>query len=85
VRRLLDAMKGASWLMAALLYGAGLRQIVVRDGKGARDRATMLPESPLDRLEEPRALYASRRPGHLLIGLAPRSVDASHAATLQPQ
>ena len=48
--------------MAALLYGAGLRQIeclalrvkdidfayrqiIVRDGKGARDRATMLPEN----------------------------------------
>jgi integron integrase len=61
VRRLLGAMDGSTGLMAALLYGAGLRQIeclslrvkdidfayrriVVRDGKGARDRATMLPE-----------------------------------------
>ena len=62
VRRLLAAMDGSTGLMAALLYGAGLRQIeclmlrvkdvdfayrqiVVRDGKGGRDRATMLPES----------------------------------------
>ena len=53
-------MRGTRWLMASLLYGAGLRlrecltlrvkdvdfgyrQIMVRDGKGARDRVTMLP------------------------------------------
>lgn len=62
VARLLAAMDGGKWLMASLLYGAGLRlreclklrvkdvdfgyrQIVVRDGKGARDRVTMLPAS----------------------------------------
>jgi integrase len=62
VRRLLEALSGSARLMAALLYGAGLRQIecltlrvkdidfayrqiIVRDGKGARDRATMLPEN----------------------------------------
>ncbi len=55
-------MRGTKWLMASLLYGAGLRlreclklrvkdidfgysQIVVRDGKGAKDRVTMLPAS----------------------------------------
>ena len=60
VERLLAAMRGTKWLMASLLYGAGLRlreclklrvkdvdfgygQIVVRDGKGAKDRVTMLP------------------------------------------
>jgi integrase len=57
VRRLLAATRGTKWLMASLLYGAGLRlreclklrvkdidfgyrQIVVRDGKGAKDRVT---------------------------------------------
>jgi integron integrase len=62
VARLLDAMSGTRWLMASLLYGAGLRlreclklrvkdvdfgyrQIVVRDGKGAKDRVTMLPDA----------------------------------------
>jgi integron integrase len=60
VRRLLAGMRDTRWLMASLLYGAGLRlreclmlrvkdvdfgyrQIMVRDGKGARDRVTMLP------------------------------------------
>jgi integron integrase len=60
VARMLAAMQGTNWLMASLLYGAGLRlreclrlrvkdvdfgyrQIVVREGKGARDRVTMLP------------------------------------------
>jgi integron integrase len=62
VRSLLAHMRGSKWLMASLLYGAGLRlreclklrvkdvdfgyrQIVVRNGKGAKDRVTMLPAS----------------------------------------
>ncbi len=57
---LLARLQGTKWLMASLLYGAGLRlrecltlrvkdvdfgyrQILVRDGKGAKDRVTMLP------------------------------------------
>jgi integron integrase len=61
VNALLAQLRGAPWLMASLLYGAGLRlmeclrlrvkdvdfayrQILVRDGKGAKDRVTMLPE-----------------------------------------
>ena len=56
----LARLDGTKWLMASLLYGAGLRlmecvrmrvkdvdfaqhQIVVRDGKGGKDRVTMLP------------------------------------------
>jgi len=62
VAAVLGQMTGPAWLMAALLYGAGLRlleclqlrvkdvdfgraEIVVRRGKGGRDRRTMLPES----------------------------------------
>ena len=61
VRKLLEQLHGTAWLMASLLYGAGLRlqeclmlrvkdvdfayrQVLVRDGKGAKDRVTMLPE-----------------------------------------
>ena len=60
VRTILGFLDGSDWLMAMLLYGAGLRlmeclrlrvkdidfttnQIVVRAGKGDKDRHTMLP------------------------------------------
>ena len=60
VRAVLQRMKGTPKLMAALLYGAGLRllecaqlrvkdiglaasQIIVRRGKGGKDRTTILP------------------------------------------
>jgi integron integrase len=60
VQALLGQLQGTKWLMASLLYGAGLRlreclklrvkdvdfgyrQITVRDGKGGKDRVTMLP------------------------------------------
>lgn len=67
VQRLLACLKGTPWLMAMLLYGAGLRlmeccrlrvkdidfsknQIVVRAGKGDKDRYTMLPTAVKDPL-----------------------------------
>jgi integron integrase len=60
VRSIVGWLEGSDWLMAMLLYGAGLRlmeclrlrvkdidftsnQIVVRAGKGDKDRHTMLP------------------------------------------
>jgi integron integrase len=60
VRAVLGRLSGPKWLVAALLYGGGLRlleglrlrvkdvdfaskQLVVRSGKGDRDRVTMLP------------------------------------------
>ncbi len=60
VRAVLARLEGRHWVMASLLYGAGLRlmecvrlrvkdvdfeyaQIMVRDGKGEKDRVTMLP------------------------------------------
>jgi integron integrase len=68
VQRLLANLHGARWLMASLLYGAGLRlreclklrvkdvdfgyrQVLVRDGKGGKDRVTMLPESVVEPLK----------------------------------
>jgi integron integrase len=69
VRAVLAHLSGTTWIMATLLYGAGLRlleclrlrvkdvdftynHIVVRDGKGRKDRVTMLPQqvkAPLQR------------------------------------
>ena len=60
VARLLGQLRGTIWLMASLMYGAGLRlmecvelrvkdvnldrgELIVRDGKGGKDRVTMLP------------------------------------------
>ena len=68
VRKLLEQLEGVTWMMASLLYGAGLRlqeclmlrvkdvdfayrQVLVRDGKGAKDRVTMLPESVVQSLQ----------------------------------
>ena len=62
VKAVLSNLSDDKWLMASLIYGAGLRlmeclrlrvqdidfarnEILVRDGKGAKDRITMLPES----------------------------------------
>jgi integron integrase len=62
VKAILANLTGDKWLMASLMYGAGLRlmeclrlrvqdidfacsEIHVLDGKGAKDRITMLPES----------------------------------------
>ena len=78
VKHLLKRLSGTKWLMASLLYGAGLRllecarlrvkdidfernQIIVRAGKGNKDRATILPKTvvePLQKhLEQKKALH----------------------------
>ena len=60
VALLLSQLRGPVWLMASLMYGAGLRllecaelrvkdlnfdrgELTIRDGKGGKDRVTMLP------------------------------------------
>lgn len=79
VQAVLKRLSGTHWLIASLLYGAGLRlmeavrlrvkdveftqrELIVREGKGAKDRVTMLPESviePLKRhLAKVKALHA---------------------------
>lgn len=67
-RSLLAQLRGTRWLMASLLYGAGLRlreclklrvkdidfgyrQILVRNGKGGKDRVTLLPEPVIEPLQ----------------------------------
>ncbi len=69
VKTVLNRLTGDKWLIASLMYGAGLRlmeclrlrvqdvefsrnEITVRDGKGAKDRITMLPESLKEPLRE---------------------------------
>jgi len=61
VGAVLGQLQGVSWIVASLLYGAGLRllealrlrvkdvdfargEVLVRDGKGQKDRVTMLPQ-----------------------------------------
>lgn len=72
VRRLLAELRGTEWLMASLLYGAGLRllecaeirikdvdldkrELRIRDGKGRKDRVTVIPA----RLVEPLAMQVA--------------------------
>ena len=60
VASLLSRLRGSVWLMASLMYGAGLRllecvelrvkdislergELTIRDGKGGKDRVTVLP------------------------------------------
>ncbi|MCP4181282.1 MAG: integron integrase [bacterium] len=69
VKSLLDNLAGDYYLMASLLYGAGLRLmecvrlrvkdikfssglIIVRDGKGGKDRSTVLPNNLVEKLNE---------------------------------
>ncbi len=77
--RLLSELRGTEWLMASLMYGAGLRllecaelrvkdldlasrEVRVRDGKGRKDRVTVIPA----RLVEPLAsAVADTRRRHL--------------------
>jgi integron integrase len=83
VAAVLAGLSGPSWIMAALLYGAGLRlleclqlrvkdvdfargEIVVRRGKGGRDRRTVLP-----------AVVSGPLAGHLT------QVRAQHQADLE--
>jgi len=86
VRRVLKELIGLPGLVAALLYGAGLRlqeclelrvkdldferrEVVVRRGKGQKDRRVMLPDAVRDRLGQ--HLEAVRRQHHadLALGL----------------
>lgn len=80
VHAVLCRLSGRDWLLACLMYGAGLRvteclrlrvkdidfglsQIMVRDGKGQKDRVTPLPGMVIpalqQRLEEVRRIHES--------------------------
>ncbi len=80
VRALLAQLDGRAWLLAAVLYGTGMRlleclrlrvkdvdflraEIMVRDGKGGKDRRTVLPRGLVEPLqleiERARVLHAA--------------------------
>src|SRR5215469_11721578 len=86
VARLLGCVEARFWVIAALLYGSGLRLseclslrikdvdfdrsvIVVREGKGKRDRIVMLPEAAKGALgaqiARSRTVWARDRAGHV--------------------
>jgi integron integrase len=86
IERLLTHLEGTPKLVAALLYGAGLRlleglrlriqdiefersQIVVRDGKGAKDRVTLLPPSLVQPIRDQMAATSRLHDEDLAAGL----------------
>jgi integron integrase len=85
VRALLNYLHSEKWLIATILYGAGLRlmeclrlrvkdidfarnQIIVREGKGNKDRLTMLPAAVKDPLAKHLALVRKQHEGDVAKG-----------------
>jgi integron integrase len=85
VQRLLNQLNGDVWLMASLLYGAGMRlmevvrlrvkdvdftrgEILVRDGKGMKDRVTVLPRRLETPLKKHMAVVKARHEAELQAG-----------------
>ena len=85
VVRLLSHLHGPVWLMASLMYGAGLRllecaelrvkdpnldrgEVTIRDGKGGKDRVTMLPAALKQPLVEHLARVKAQHDADLAAG-----------------
>jgi len=85
VSSLLSRLHGAVWLMASLLYGAGLRllecaelrimdinfdrgELTIRDGKGVKDRVTMLPAALKAPLRDHLARVKTQHDSDLALG-----------------
>lgn len=96
----LSNLSGVNWLMANLLYGAGLRlkeclrlrvkdldfgykQITVRDGKGGKDRFTILPEKLVEPLRKHLETVKNQHENDLKAGigavLMPFAFDGKHS------
>ena len=99
VKAVLVHLAGDRWLIASLLYGAGLRlmeclrlrvkdvdfsrdEITVRQGKGGKDRVTMLPESVKKPLKEHLRAVSDIHAGDLADGWGraplPHSLDRKY-------
>jgi len=95
----LSQMSGVNWIMANLLYGAGLRlkeclrlrvkdldfgykQITVRDGKGGKDRFTILPDKLVAPLQKHLEIVSVQHVCDLKAGLGavlmPFAFDGKH-------
>ncbi len=93
---MLEAVSGTTWLMAALIYGGGLRvseccelrikdidfdqgQIIVRSGKGDKDRSTLLAEGGREELRaqlcQSEAIYRADRKSSLAGVWLPDALD----------
>jgi integron integrase len=85
VSMLLSRLRGQVWLMASLMYGAGLRlrecvelrvkdvdfdrgELMVRDGKGGKDRRTMMPAALRDPLLDQLARVKAQHQADLVKG-----------------
>lgn len=85
VSSLLSHLRGPVWLMASLMYGAGLRllecaelrvkdinfdrgELTIRDGKGGKDRVTMLPVALKNPLLEHLTRMKTRHEADLVAG-----------------
>jgi integron integrase len=85
VTSLLSELRGVVWLMASLLYGAGLRllecaelrvkdlnvdrgELRIRDGKGGKDRVTMLPVALNGPMREHLARVKTQHDADLALG-----------------
>ena len=83
---MLSHLSGVPWLVASLLYGAGLRlreglrlrvkdldfgyrQITVREGKGGKDRFTILPQTIIEPLQQHLATVQKIHRQDLKLGL----------------
>jgi len=94
VKAILGRLHGAPWLMASLMYGAGLRllecarlrvkdvdfarcEITVRDGKGARDRVSVLPVALVGPLQAHLSKVRRQHQADLATGAG--SVELPHA------
>ena len=100
VAAVLSEISGVNWLMANLLYGAGLRlkeclrlrvkdldfgykQIIVRDGKGGKDRFTILPKKLVEPLRKHLTSVKNLHENDLKSGLGavlmPFAFDGKHS------
>jgi integron integrase len=99
VATLLGAMRGTTWLMAALIYGGGLRVteacqlrvkdidfdqglILVRQGKGDKDRSTLLAEigraELREQLRRAEAVHRADRDGGVADVWLPDALDRKY-------